>query len=104
MTGTAVPAGTETETHVMDVTQAIEWSRVALGTALQLGAPLLATALLVGILINVGQTLTQLHEPVVGLIPRLVAVTLVLLMILPWLVTRWVSFAVELIGSIPDLL
>jgi flagellar biosynthesis protein FliQ len=88
----------------MDVTQAIEWSRVALGTALQLGGPLLATAFLVGILINVGQTLTQLHEPVVGLIPRLVAVTLVLLMILPWLVTRWVSFAVDLIGSIPDLL
>jgi flagellar biosynthesis protein FliQ len=88
----------------VDVTHAIEWSRAALGMALQLGGPLLAAALLVGLLINVGQTLTQLHEPVVGLIPRLVAVTLVLLLILPWLVTRWVSFAVNLIGSIPDLL
>jgi len=88
----------------VDMTQAIEWSRVALWTALQLGGPLLAAALLVGLLINVGQTLTQLHEPVVGLIPRLVAVAVVVLMILPWLVTRWVSFAVDLIGSIPDLL
>jgi len=88
----------------VDVTQAIEWSRAALWMALQLGGPLLAAALLVGLLINVGQTLTQLHEPVVGLIPRLVAVALVLLMILPWLVSRWVSFAVDLIGSIPDLL
>ncbi len=88
----------------MDVTQAIESSREALWTALQLGGPLLAAALLVGLLINVGQTLTQLHEPVVGLIPRLVAVVVVLLLILPWLVTRWVSFAVDLIGSIPDLL
>jgi len=86
------------------MTQAIGWSRVALWTALQLGGPLLAAALLVGLLINVGQTLTQLHEPVVGLIPRLVAVAVVLLIILPWLVTRWVSFAVDLIGSIPDLL
>jgi hypothetical protein len=33
---------------------------------------------------------------VVGLIPRLVAVTVVLLLILPWLLVRWVSFAVEL--------
>ncbi|MFI5458908.1 MAG: flagellar biosynthetic protein FliQ [Isosphaerales bacterium] len=88
----------------MDVTQAIEWSREAMRMALLLAGPLLAAALLVGLLINVGQTLTQLHEPVVGLIPRLVAVALVLLVILPWLVSRWVSFAVELIGSIPDLL
>jgi flagellar biosynthetic protein FliQ len=48
--------------------------------------------------------LTQLHEPVVGLIPRLVGVALVLLLILPWLLSRWVSFAVELFRSIPDLL
>jgi flagellar biosynthesis protein FliQ len=89
---------------VVDVTHAIEWSRVALGMALQLGGPLLAAALVVGLLVNVGQTLTQLHEPVVGLVPRLVAVTALLLLILPWLVTRWVSFAVDLIGSIPDLL
>jgi flagellar biosynthetic protein FliQ len=40
----------------------------------------------------------------VGLVPRLVAVLLVLLAILPWLIGRWVSFTVDLIGSIPDLL
>ena len=88
----------------MDMTHAIDWSREALRMALLLGGPLLAAALLVGLLVNVGQTLTQLHEPVVGLIPRLVAVALVLLLILPWLLSRWVSFAVDLIGSIPDLL
>ena len=58
----------------MDMTQVIDWSREALRMALLLGGPLLAAALLVGLLINVGQTLTQLHEPVVGLVPRLVAV------------------------------
>ncbi len=67
----------------MDVTHAIDWSREALRMALLLGGPLLAAALLVGLLVNVGQTLTQLHEPVVGLIPRLVAVALVLLLICP---------------------
>ena len=56
----------------MDMTHAIDWSRQALRMSLLLGGPLLAAALLVGLLINVGQTLTQLHEPVVGLIPRLV--------------------------------
>jgi flagellar biosynthesis protein FliQ len=85
----------------MELTHAIDCSREALRMTLVLGGPLLAAALLVGLLVNVGQTLTQLHEPVVGLVPRLVAVALVLLVIMPWLIGRWVSFAVELIGSIP---
>ncbi len=85
----------------MEMTHAIDCSREALRMALVLGGPLLAAALLVGLLVNVGQTLTQLHEPVVGLVPRLVAVALVLLVIMPWLISRWVSFAVEMIGSIP---
>ena len=88
----------------MELTHAIDWSRETLRMALLLGGPLLAAALLVGLLINVGQTLTQLHEPVVGLVPRLVAVAVVMLVILPWMISRWVAFAVDLIGSIPDLL
>ena len=87
----------------MDMSHAIVWSREALRMSLLLGGPLLAAAFLVGLLVNIGQTLTQLHEPVVGLVPRIAAVTVVLLLILPWLLTRWVSFAVELIESIPSL-
>jgi flagellar biosynthesis protein FliQ len=88
----------------MEVTHAIDWLRETLRMVLLLGGPLLAVALVVGLVVNIGQTLTQLHEPVVGLIPRLVAVALVLLLILPWMLSRWVSFAVDLIRSIPDLL
>ncbi len=88
----------------MDATHVIDYSREALFLSLRLGGPLLVVALVVGLLVNVGQTLTQLHEPVVGLIPRIAAVALVLLLILPWLIDRWVSFARDLIGSIPGLL
>ncbi|HWT78842.1 MAG TPA: flagellar biosynthetic protein FliQ [Candidatus Methylomirabilis sp.] len=89
---------------IVDLTHVIDCSREALRMSLLLGGPLLAVALLAGLVINVLQTVTQLHEPVVGLVPRLVAVLLVLLAILPWLVGQWVSFTVDLIGSIPDLL
>jgi flagellar biosynthesis protein FliQ len=88
----------------MDLTYAIDWSRESLRMALILGGPLLAAALLVGLLIGIVQTLTQLHEPVVAMVPRLLAVGVVLFLILPWLLGRWVSFAVDLIGSIPDLI
>jgi flagellar biosynthesis protein FliQ len=88
----------------MDISHAVDWSRQALWTALVLGGPLLIAAFLVGLVVNIGQTLTQLHEPVVGMVPRLAAVALVLLLILPWMLTRWVAFAVDLIHSIPDFL
>ncbi len=88
----------------MDLTHVIDWSREALRMALLLGSPLLGVALLVGLVVGVLQTLTQLHEPVVGLVPRLVAIFLALLALLPWLLGRWLSFTIDLIGSIPDLI
>lgn len=88
----------------MDVDQAIDWTREALRLSLMLGGPLLAAALVVGLAVNIFQTMTQLNEPVVGLVPRLVAVAVATLVLLPWLASRWIDFTVDLIGSIPDLL
>jgi flagellar biosynthetic protein FliQ len=88
----------------MDSTHVIDWSAEALRMALLLGGPLLVVALVVGLLVGVAQTLTQMHEPVVAMVPRLVAVLLAAMVALPWLVSRWVAYTVELIGSIPDKL
>jgi flagellar biosynthetic protein FliQ len=81
-----------------------DWSRHALELALVLGAPMLLSALVVGLVVNVCQTLTQLHEPVVSLIPRLVAVAIVVLLVLPWMLGHWITFTTDLIASIPRLL
>ncbi len=86
----------------MDMTTALDWSREALRTALILGGPALLTALAVGLFIGALQTMTQLHEPTISLIPRLVAVALAVLALLPWMIGRWVAFAVELIENIPE--
>lgn len=87
----------------MDSSQMVDWSREAIRLALLTGGPLLLAALAVGLLVGVGQTLTQLHEPVIGLVPRLVAVLLAGLVLLPWLVSQWLSFAGPLIEAIPGL-
>ena len=88
----------------MEPAQMIDWSREALRMALLLGGPPLAAALLVGLLVGICQTLTQLHEPVVAFVPRVVAVLAVILALLPWLLGRWIMFAVALIESIPERL
>src|SRR5207302_3797666 len=87
----------------VETSQLIDWSREAIRLALQMGGPLLAVALLTGLLVGVGQTLTQLHEPVVGLVPRLVVVVIAALVLLPWLVGEWLGFTGPLIESIPGL-
>lgn len=86
------------------MTHLIDWTREALRMSLLLGGPILAAALIAGLVVNVFQTMTQLHEPVVSLVPRLVVVLVMLLAILPWLLGRWIGFAVDLIQSIPDML
>jgi flagellar biosynthetic protein FliQ len=88
----------------MDASQVIDWSREAIRVALATGAPLLATALVVGLIVGVGQTLTQMHEPVVGQVPRLIVTAVVVLALLPWLIGRWVAFAGPLIDAIPRLI
>jgi flagellar biosynthetic protein FliQ len=88
----------------MDMAQVVDWSREAVRMALLLGGPPLIVALLVGLVVGAAQTLTQMHEPVVGLVPRLVAVLLVVLAALPWLLGCWVAYAADLIGSIPERL
>jgi flagellar biosynthesis protein FliQ len=82
----------------------IDWTQQALRVTLVLGAIPLLVALAVGVVVGIGQTLTQLNEPVVGLVPRLVAVALAVLLTLPWLISTWVAYAVELIGSLPERL
>lgn len=84
------------------ISQVIDAAREAIQVALALGGPLLLVALGAGLLVGVGQALTQMHEPVVGQVARLVAVLTVVVLALPWLVGRWVAYAVDLIGSIPD--
>ena len=88
----------------MDMAQVIDGAGESVRMALLLGGPLLAAALAVALVVGVVQTLTQMHDPVVGLVPRLAAVLLALLAVLPWAIESWVSFASDLIGSIPERL
>ena len=86
----------------MNESLVIDSSREAIELALWLGGPLLLVALVAGLVVGIGQTVTQMHEPVVGQVARLVAVLGAVLLALPWLTGRWVAYTVELFASIPE--
>ncbi len=62
--------------------------------------PVLAVGFAVAIVAGLMQAATGIHEPMVGLVPRLVAMGLVLFITLPWMVERLVElFRTAAIGS-----
>lgn len=78
----------------------IEVVRQALLTGLVVLAPALVVGFAVATCVGLVQAATGIHEPVVGLLPRLVVMTAVLLVTLPWMVERLAElFRSAVVGS-----
>ena len=78
--------------------------RHALEVTLLLAAPLLLTALVVGLLVGVFQAATQVNEMTLSFIPKLMAMAAVVLLAGPWMLRQMISYTRELIQSIPGFI
>lgn len=67
----------------------------------QLLAPLLLLSSLVGILVGLFQTVTQINEMTLTFIPKIIVVGLVLLILGPWMMHIMMDFSRTLILGIP---
>ncbi len=88
----------------MDSQVAVDLTREALSTALLIGAPVLLVGVLVGLLISLMQALTQIQDQTISFVPKIVTMVLALVMCLPWLVQRMVTYSEQLITNIPTTL
>ena len=73
-----------------------------LRTALLLAAPPLVVGLLVGIAVSIFQSVTQIQEQTLVLIPKMVAVIVVLLFAMPWMLQVLVNFTTQLYIHLPE--
>ena len=80
----------------------ISLARAAVETTLLVSAPLLLTALVVGLVISVFQAATQINEMTLTFIPKLAAVFVALVIAGPWMLTLLTDFMRQLILSIPS--
>jgi flagellar biosynthetic protein FliQ len=71
---------------------------------LLLAMPLLLTALVIGLLVGVFQAATQINEMTLSFIPKLVGMTVTLVVAGPWMLKVIVSYTRELFESIPALI
>jgi flagellar biosynthetic protein FliQ len=75
----------------------------ALEVTILVSAPLLLTALAVGLLVSVFQAATQINEMTLSFIPKLLATFLVLVVAGPWMLTMMMDYTRRLYSSIPSM-
>lgn len=78
---------------------AIQLVRTALMTAVWVSAPLLLLAFLVGVVINLVQIVTSLQDSAFSTIPRLAAFLVGFLVLLPWMLSRMITYTTVLFGD-----
>ncbi len=79
----------------------IDLLRQAVMLSLQVAAPMLATALIVGLLVSVFQAVTQLQEQTLTFIPKLLVIATVFILALPWALNRLVEYMAMILRSLP---
>lgn len=78
--------------------------RHALELTLLISAPLLLTALGVGLLVSVFQAATQINESTLSFIPKLIAILVMLVLAGPWMITMMVDYIRHLLENLPFMI
>lgn len=79
---------------------AIDIIRHALLTTLWISLPLLAVMFAIGVLMSLLQILTSIQDPTFSAVPRLAAFFFTLLFVLPWILTKLVTYSTQLFGDL----
>lgn len=88
----------------MDDAQITDLAVQTMIVAAKVSAPILLTALLVGFAISLFQAATQIQEPTLSFVPKMIAVALAMVLTGNWVLSELVSFTDSLFASLPALL
>ncbi len=76
----------------------------ALEVMLMVSAPLLVTALVVGLAVSVLQAATQINEMTLSFIPKLLAMVAALIVAGPWMLATLTDYIQRTLTSIPNVI
>ncbi len=70
--------------------------------ALLVAAPALIAAVVTGLIVSIFQAATQINEQTLSFIPKILAMTAIMVLCGPWIMQTMVGFTVKLIKGIPE--
>ena len=87
----------------MPPADALDIARTAISVLLKIGAPLMLTALIVGLVVSFFQALTQIQEMTLSFIPKILALFGVLLLLIPYISSTLATFTHQLFDQVARL-
>ena len=87
----------------MTMELAVDIMRNLLQTALLLSVPILGTALVVGLTVSFVQSITSLQEQTLTFVPKLVCVSLAIVLSANFILRTLVDFALSMFNLIPNM-
>ena len=85
----------------MDTTTVLTLAQNALFMMLLVSAPIMGTALVVGLVVSLFQAITQINEATLSFVPKLVAAIVVFAIAGPWMLTMLVEYIRRTLEAIP---
>ena len=87
----------------MDSSFALYLGRHTLETALLLAAPILLTCMAVGVVVTLLQAVTSIRDMTLTIVPKLLAVGIVILVFSSWMLQVMLRFTNEIFGHIRNV-
>ena len=78
----------------------LKLAKDTLQITLMISGPLLVTSLVIGILVSIAQVVTSIQDMTLSFVPRVIAVFLAFLFVLPWMLNTLLSFTAQLYGHL----
>lgn len=85
----------------MDLDTAMDLGRRVLLMTLFITAPLMLVGLVVGVTVSLIQAVTQVQEMTLTFVPKLVAMVLATIVLMPYIAQKLIVFATEMFSPIP---
>jgi len=79
-------------------------ARQALEMIILVSMPMLGVGLVVGVVISMFQAATQIQEMTLTFVPKICAVFITLLLLLPWMMNRLISYTIQVFDQIPRVI
>lgn len=79
--------------------EAVELGRRTIEMAIVVGAPILAIAVGVSLLISVVQVLTSMQDPTLSSVPRLAVTAIATILLMPWMWRKLTVFTINLFSD-----
>jgi flagellar biosynthesis protein FliQ len=87
----------------MNAEFAIELLKTMIYQALTIAAPILITAMIIGLAISLFQAVTTIHEQTLTFVPKALGIIGILLLLMPWIVRSLIEFTTSVIEKMPQM-